>query len=51
MEQIIKIVLEDQGGGVIGWNFNECAPTLRASMAGHPPVVVLDEDFDREEIL
>jgi len=28
----------------MNWNYDEKAPTLRAEMGGHPPVVVLDED-------
>ena len=39
----ILIVLEDQGGGVIRWNFKEISPTIRSQMNGHPPVVVLEK--------
>lgn len=41
----ILITLNDQGGAVMSWNFEELAATLRAEMSLHPPVVVLDESF------
>lgn len=48
---LILIVLEDQGGGVMHWNYKELSPTLRAQMDGHPPVVVIkDDNTDREKI-
>ena len=49
----ILITLNDQGGGVMEWNYKELAATLRASMSSsHPPLIVIeDEDTDREKIL
>ena len=50
----ILITLNDQGGGVMLWNYDELASTLRAQMASHPPIVVLEddnEDADRETVL
>ena len=40
----ILITLNDQGGAVMEWNYNELAATLRAHMASHPPVVVIEDD-------
>lgn len=52
--QKILITLNDQGGAVMSWNYNELASTLRAEMSSHPPVVVIEDEAnnsDREEIL
>lgn len=44
----ILITLNDQGGGVMEWNYKELAATLRASMSSsHPPVVVIEDDGNR----
>lgn len=40
----ILITLNDQGGGVMDWNYTELAGTLRAQMGGHPPIVVISKD-------
>ena len=40
----ILITLNDQGGAVMSWNYEELAATLRAQMTGHPPVVVITKD-------
>ena len=48
------IVLEDQGGAFIRWNYQELSPTLRAQMDGHPPIVVIGNETDstdRKEVL
>lgn len=50
----ILIVLEDQGGGCIKWNYKEISPTLRSQMNGHQPIVVLKnetDNIDGEEVL
>ena len=36
-----------RGGAVMNWNYEELAATLRAEMASHPPVVVLNNDSNR----
>lgn len=47
----ILLVLEDQGGAFIRWNYKELSPSLRAQMDGHPPVVVVRcEQEARHEI-
>lgn len=43
----ILITLNDQGGGVMDWNYKELAATLRASMSQHQPIVIL-EKHERE---
>lgn len=51
---IILITIDDQGGAVIRWNYNELSPTLRGEMKGHPPEVVLEnetDNVDRETVL
>lgn len=40
----LLIVLNDQGGAVMNWNFKELAATLRAEMSSHPPIVVIEDD-------
>jgi len=41
----ILITLNDQGGGVMLWNYDELASTLRSQMSSsHPPIVVLEND-------
>ena len=54
MPQIL-IVLEDQGGAVIHWNYEQLSPTIRAQTHDHLPIVVLDNgrenNADREEVL
>ena len=40
--QKVLITLNDQGGAVMNWNYNELAATLRAEMSSHPPVVVVN---------
>ena len=49
----ILITLNDQGGGVMSWNYEELAATLRAQMASHPPVIVIEneEDADGKKVL
>ena len=55
MKQRILITLNDQGGGVMEWNYKELAATLRAQMgSSHPPIVVItdgENNTDREEVL
>ena len=46
MKQKILITLNDQGGAVMNWNYNELAATLRAEMSSHPPIVVLENEED-----
>lgn len=41
-EQKILITLNDQGGAIMRWNYNELSDTLRAEMKSHPPVVVVN---------
>lgn len=36
---MILITLNDQGGGVMNWNYDEMTATLRAGMGSHPPMV------------
>ena len=39
------------GGGVLSWNYQELAATLRAEMGIHQPIVVVkceDDDSDRD---
>lgn len=46
----ILITLNDQGGGVMNWNYSELAATLRAEMSSsHPPIVVLRNECDRDD--
>ena len=41
----ILIVLNDQGGAVMNWNYKELAGALRAQMSSsHPPLVVLKDE-------
>lgn len=40
---IILLVLDDQGGGIIQWNFKEKTGCLRANTKHHEPVVVIEE--------
>lgn len=40
----ILITLNDQGGGVMDWNSDELAGTLRAETHQHLPIVVIAED-------
>lgn len=41
----ILIMLNDQGGGCMAWNYEELADTLRAQTHGHLPMIVItDED-------
>lgn len=52
----ILITLNDQGGAVMQWNYDELASTLRAEMKHHYPIVVIEEDdedndADGEEVL
>lgn len=47
--QKIMIVLEDQGGQFIKWNYSGLSPTLRAQMDGHPPVVVLKNESSNDD--
>jgi hypothetical protein len=48
----ILITLNDQGGAVMNWNYDELAATLRAEMSSHPPIVVLGKcDEERECII
>ena len=42
--QKILITLEDQGGAFIRWNTKEVVPTLRESLHGHPPIVVMEDE-------
>lgn len=49
MEKIILITLEDQGGAVMNWNYNELSPTLRAEMKQHLPVIVLEEEHESSD--
>lgn len=50
--QKILITLNDQGGAVMSWNYDELSPSLRNQMKHHEPIVVVeeDEDTDREEV-
>ena len=45
----ILLVLDDQGGGCIRWNYNELSPALRARMNGHPPVVVMENESSNDD--
>lgn len=47
----IILVVNDQGGGVIQCSTEDTSPTLRAEAHQHLPVVVIDEDTDREKVL
>ena len=53
--QRILLTLNDQGGGVMQWNYDEIVSTLRREMKHHEPIVVIeaeDEDnADGKEIL
>ena len=53
--QEILIVLEDQGGAVIHWNYDQLSPTIRAQTHDHLPIVVLDNgqenNINRKEVL
>lgn len=40
----VLITFEDQGGAIMRWNYKELSPTLRASLNGHPPIVVIDNE-------
>lgn len=42
----VLLVLEDQGGAVMRWNYKELSPTLRSTMNHHEPIVVLKNDND-----
>lgn len=44
MMKRIMITLNDQGGGVMSWNYNEKAETLRAEIHGHQPIVVVKDE-------
>ena len=48
MSKDVLIVLNDMGGAVINWCFNEITGTLRAQMCGHPPIVVLNDERDND---
>lgn len=37
----ILLVLNDQGGGVMYWNYDEKVATLRSEMKHHEPIVLL----------
>lgn len=41
MKQKILITLNDQGGAVMSWNYNELADCLRANTKHHEPIVVV----------
>lgn len=52
----ILMTVNDQGGGVIAWNYEEVAPTLRSQTKHHEPIVVLrneteTDNTDRETVL
>ena len=53
--QTILMVLNDQGGGVIQWNYDEISPALREQMKHHEPTVVIryeeTNNPDRETVL
>ena len=40
----ILITLNDQGGGVILWNYDEVSGALRAQTKHHEPIVVIEDD-------
>ena len=40
----ILMVLNDQGGGYIKWNYEELSPTLRSQMNHHEPIVVIENE-------
>lgn len=42
--QKILITLNDQGGAVMSWNYDELSPSLRNQMKHHEPIVVVEED-------
>ena len=45
----ILIVLNDQGGGAIDWNYEEVSPALRREMRHHEPTVVIEDEDDVQE--
>ena len=55
MTQQILMVLNDQGGGVIQWNYDEISPALREQMKHHEPTIVIRYEGtanpDREKVL
>lgn len=40
----ILMTLNDQGGGVIEWNYEELSPALREQMKHHEPIVVIENE-------
>lgn len=42
------MTVNDQGGGVIAWNYEEIAPTLRQQMKHHEPIVVLQNETETD---
>lgn len=42
--QKILITLNDQGGAIMSWNYDELSPSLRNQMKHHEPIVVVEED-------
>lgn len=44
----ILMTVNDQGGGVIAWNYEEIAPTLRQQMKHHEPIVVLQNETETD---
>ena len=47
---ILENAMGAGGGAVMDWNYKELAATLRAQMASHPPVVVLENETETESI-
>lgn len=44
-----RIILNDQGGRVINWSYDDTAPTLRAQTKGHEPIIMNEENNTEEE--
>lgn len=47
--QRILLTLNDQGGGVMSWNYDETVGTLRREMKHHEPIVVIEVEDDLPE--
>lgn len=45
----ILIVLNDQGGAAMNWNYKGISATLRASMNSHYPIVVIENEADNND--
>ena len=45
----IILVLEDQGGEVMHWNYNELSPTIRSNMKHHEPIVLLGSNDEPKD--